>query len=257
MAVLGGLPSFAKASDSAGARGMDLLIFGPPGVGKTTLVATAQDSEYGSDLLLIDADGGLRSIEDRDDVAVWPNREELPEPSWKDLRGLIDKLVAAKGDLPFKTVALDSITAVYKDMILPSITGSREKQPRIQDWGEANRVLIKMIMDLKTLNAYGINTIFLGHTKEEKEIIDQDSGAYNIIVRLSGSPEGRDEILRTVNNVGYYSWDRGFRKRQIIFRADRKVDAPKFRQPQTGEQMPLTIENPTMGDILKFARRGK
>jgi hypothetical protein len=49
MAVLGGLPTFKKAGDFAGATGMDAVIFGPPGIGKTTLLATAQESELGKD----------------------------------------------------------------------------------------------------------------------------------------------------------------------------------------------------------------
>lgn len=251
--VLGGLPTFKKASDFAGTQGLDLVLFGPPGVGKTTLVSTAQDSESGKELLLFDIDGGLRSIEDRDDVAVWPDREELPEPTFADLRKIVDQVIAAKNKSPYKTLAFDSISSIYYDLILPKVVGSRDKQPRIQDWGEANRILIKLIMDLKTLNAYGINTIFIGHVKEEKEQIDEDTTIVNI--RLAGSPQGRDEILRTVNNVGYYAWDRGFKKRVLKFRAERKVDAPKFRQPQSGPQMPLELTEPTMDDILKYARR--
>ena len=37
--AIGGFPTFKKASDLAGATGLGLLIFGPPGVGKTFAAA--------------------------------------------------------------------------------------------------------------------------------------------------------------------------------------------------------------------------
>lgn len=261
MAVLGGLPQFKKAGDFAGHTGMDAVIFGPPGIGKTTLVATAQDSELGKDLLWFDIDGSVVTLEDRDDIAIWPDREELPEPQWKDLRKVVDDVIkAVKADpknFPYKTLAFDSITAIYYDLALPKVTGSKEAQPRIQDWGEANRLLLKLMSDLMTLNAYGINTIFIGHVQEEKEIIDEDKGTYVIHVKLAGSPQGRNEILRTVGTVGYYDWDRRFQNRELRFKPERKIDAPKFRQPKTGPQVPDKLVNPTMDELLKYARRGK
>lgn len=260
MPVLGGkLPQFKKPSSFAGNVGMNAVIFGPPGVGKTTLLATAQESEYGQDLLWLDFDGSVVTLEDRDDIAMWPDRSENPDVTFDQVRKLVDDLIAAaKADpkgFPYKTLGFDSITALYYDIILPKVTGGKEKQPRIQDWGEANRLLIKLMQDVMTLNPLGINTIFLGHVAEEKEVIDADKGTYVIHLKLAGSPQGRNEILRTVGTVGYYDWDRRYTKRELRFRPDRKVDAPKFRQPKTNQKMPDKLEDPTMHEVFKYARR--
>lgn len=257
MAVLGGLPTFKKAGDFAGVTGMDAVIFGPPGVGKTTFLATAQDSEFGKDLLWFDFDSSVVTLEDRNDIAIWPDREENPNPTWQDVRKITDQLIAAGSDSPYKTYGFDSITSLFYDYILPKVVGNRETQPHQGQWGEANRILIKWMMDLMTLNAKGINTIFLGHVTEEKEVLDEQTGSYVIHCRLAGTPKGRDEILRTVGTVGYYDWDRRFQNRELRFKPDKKVDAPKFRQPQSGPQVPDKLVNPTMGDLFKYARRGK
>lgn len=259
MPVLGGLPAFKSPKTFAGNVGMNAVIFGPPGVGKTTFLATAQDSDLGKDLLWFDLDASVVTLEDRDDIAMWPDREATPDVTYQDFRKVVDDVIAAaKKDpknFPYKTLGFDSITALYYDYIMPKVTGSKEKQPRIQDWGEANRILIKFMTDVMTLNALGIHTIFLGHVQEEKEVIDADKGTYVIHLKLAGSPQGRNEILRTVGTVGYYDWDRRFQKRELRFHPDRKVDAPKFRQPKSNQQMPDKLEDPTMQDVFKYARR--
>jgi len=261
MAVLGGLPQFKKAGDFSGATGMDAVIFGPPGIGKTTFLATAQDSEFGKDLLWFDIDSSVVTLEDRDDIAIWPDRLTDPDVTWQKFRKVVDDIIkAAKAnpkEFPFKTLGFDSITSIYYDLILPKVVGSKEAQPHQGQWGEANRILIKFMTDVMQLNSLGINTIFLGHVTEEKEVIDEEKGSYIIHLRLSGTPKGRDEILRTVGTVGYYDWDRRFQNRELKFKPERKVDAPKFRQPQSGPQMPDKLVNPTMDDLFRYARRGK
>lgn len=251
------LPQFKMAKDLAGRNGLNALIFGPPGVGKTTLCCTAQDSEHGRDVLLFDIDGGFASVADRDDIAVWPDREELPDPTWKDFRKLIDTMISLGPKAPYKTWILDSTSSIYNDLILPHITGGKDKQPRIQDWGEANRLLVKLIFDVKTMNSYGINTFFIGHIKEEREQIGDKPEDFVTNIRLAGTPGARDEVLRTVNVVGYYGWDRRKTKRILQFRPEARVDGPKFQQPQTGPQMPLEMTDPTMSEILEHARKGR
>jgi hypothetical protein len=249
--VTGRLPTFKKATSLQGCTGLSLLIFGPPGIGKTTLAATAQDSEFGKEVLLFNIDpGGAVSIMDREDVSIWPDPESTENPTWIEFRKVVDQLVALGAESPYKTIVFDSISSIYDDLIKPKVVGSTEKQPQLNQWGECNRYLIKFMLDVMTLNTKGINTIFIGHSLEEK---DEDT----ITVRLAGTPKGRDEILRNIGNVAFYDFDRRKVDRVLKFKPERKVDGPKFRQPQSGDQMPLEMTNPTMHDILKYARKGK
>jgi hypothetical protein len=258
MAVVSGLPTFRKAGEFAGATGMDAVIFGPPGIGKTSLLATAQDSAIGKDLLWFDIDSSVVTLEDRNDIAIWPDREVMPSPTWQDFRKTVDQIISNAESLPYKTYGFDSITSIYTSLILPKVTGSKEAQPHQGQWGEANRILIKFMTDVMTMNAKGINTIFLGHVTEEREVIDPDKpDNYITHLRLAGTPKGRDEILRTVGTVGYYDWDRRFTNRELRFRPDRKVDAPKFRKPKSGPEVPDKLVNPTMDDLFKYARSSR
>jgi GTPase SAR1 family protein len=243
--AIGGLPTFKKASDLAGATGLGLLIFGPPGVGKTTLASSAQQSELGRDAILFELDpNGYESVTDID-IPIWPTPED-GEVTYKEFRDIVDKLVGAKDKGPFKTIIVDSISAVYYDYILTKLTGSREKQPTQAQWGEANRIMIKLMMDLLSLTKFGINVIFIGHSMDQQ---DEES----TIKYLAGTPKGRDEILRNIGRVGYYDYDRRKVDRVLTFKPQRKVEGPKWRQPRTGDQMPLEFTNPTMHDILKYA----
>jgi GTPase SAR1 family protein len=246
--VVGGLPVFAKASDVSGKAGLGLLIFGPSGAGKTSLASTAQDSEYGRDVLFFMLDpGGADSIRDREDISLWPS-PDAPKPTWKDFRTVVDQVVAAGKDSPYKTLVFDSISSIYDDLIKVKITGSAEKQPQLNQWGEANRYLIKFMMDVLSLNAQGINTIFIGHTKEER---DEDT----VLIRLAGTPQARDEILRNIGNVAYLDFDARKTKRILKLKPERKIEGPKMRLPQSIKDVPLEYTDPTMHDIFSAWRK--
>lgn len=254
--VLAGLPVFKKAGDFAGTKGFNAVIFGPPGVGKSTLLATAQDSEHGKDLLWFDIDDSVATLSDRDDIAIWPDRETDPDVTWIKFRKVVDQVIAAGDKSPYKTLGFDSISSIYYNLIVPKVTGSKEAQPHQGQWGEANRIFLKFMSDVMMLNAKGIHTIFIGHVTEDKEILDPEHPEnYVVHLRLAGSPKGRDEILRTVGTVGYYDWDRRFQNRELKFEPDRKLDAPKFRKPMSGPAMPGKLVNPTMDDLFKYAQR--
>lgn len=239
-----GFPEFKKISESSGSVGTNMVIFGPPGVGKTTFACTAQDSEYGKDVLLFDVDSGRESVSDRSDVSF-----HVPE-SWADLRSMLDVALKLKGESPYKTLVFDSLSSIYYELLVPKLTGSQEKAPQLQQYGEAQRILMKFIRDAKSLCEHGINTVFLGHVKEES-----DDGVVNI--RLGLPPAVRDEVLLAVNHVGYLEYRQKTDDRVLHLRPPRRVSGPKFRQPRSGEQMPLEVPNPKMSDILNHVRKTK
>lgn len=239
-----GFPEFKKLTDADAVPGINMIIFGPPGVGKTTLAVGAQGTELGGNTVLVDVDHGRESVLDVQGVEFF-----VPE-SWAELRGVVDTAMALGADSPYKTWVFDSLTTIYHKLILPKVTGSQTSQVQLQHYGEAQRLLLKLIRDCVDLCEAGINTVFLGHVREEKTSGD-------ILEIFLNLPEKvRDLAIAEVNHVGYYTRDRKeISKRLLHFEPPRRVNGPKIRQTRTGFNMSLEIENPSMGNIFNELRK--
>lgn len=235
-----------KLTDSGKALGFNGVFFGAPGVGKTTLALTAQGTKHGGNVLLHDADQGRESVLD---VA---GAEFYVPSSWKELRENLDTALALKGDSPFKTHVFDSLSSMYHEHLMPMIEAKSSVRDGRALYGEAQKEMTKFVRDARSLCEYGINTIFIGHQKEDK--IDENTTA----IRLSLPPGLRNDILLIVNHVGYLARARRSEDRELHMKPpNTKVEGPKLRQPRTGEQVPLVIENPNMGNILTMLRESK
>lgn len=246
-----GFPQFKKLTEDEGALGVNMVVFGPPGVGKTTFALTAQDHPAAREVLLIDADKGRESVLDRD-VAY-----TVPE-SWDEARGLLDTALSLKGESPYKTLVFDSISSLYAELLFRKITKSDDGKLSLPQYDEAGRVFMKFMRDAKSLCEYGINTIFIGHVEEERENIGSAAEpSYVTNVKLSLTNKLRDKVLLSVNHVGYLEYQAKGDKRVLHFRPPRRVSGPKFRQTLSGEQMPLQLENPSMADIFNHVRKDK
>jgi hypothetical protein len=245
-----GFPEFPKLTQDRGALGWNGIIFGPPGVGKTTLALSAQNSVFGKEVLLIDVDEGRESVLDLDVAYTVPK-------TWLELRQLVDTAVKLKDGSPYKTYVFDSLTSIYHELLMPKVAGGADARIELQHYNEAQKMLTKLIRDMRSLIPYGINSIFLGHVLEEKENIGSKADpSYITNVRLNLPEKVRDQILSVVNHVAYYQRARGNGDdREVYFKPPTtRVAGPKIRQPKTAKQLDLTIKNPDMGSIFDHLR---
>jgi len=87
---------------------LKMLIYGPPGVGKTSLASTANNHEATSEVLFINVEGGVLSVSEAESMHL------AKIPSVVDLKNFdqLDEIFwfLAKGDHPFKTVCVDSLS---------------------------------------------------------------------------------------------------------------------------------------------------
>lgn len=255
-------PSFASVKDEAAETGINMVVFGPPGVGKTTFAASVKAARPDEGVLIFDIDVGRESVRDVDIHYAEPpkllaargsgeNTGDLDRKlSWGELRDYLDTALALKGSSPYKTLIFDSLSSIYYELLIPKVVGSETKKVEWPHYAEAQRLMTKFVRDAKSLCEYGINTIFTGHVKEEK-----DDEITNIRLSL---PQGvRNEVLLAVNHVGYLTRAKNGETRELHLAPPRRVDGPKFRQTQSGVQVPLLISDPTMGKLLDHLKKGK
>ncbi len=237
-------PAFSSIKDLATQVGFNGVLFGPPGVGKTTFISGF--SRLGP-MLLFDTDLGRESIIDVDNLFVAQNPDGS-KMTWDQLRGYLDTALALRDESPYKTYGFDSLSSIYYELLIPKVVGSETKKVEWPHYSEAQRLLTKFIRDAKSLCEYGINTVFTGHVKEES-----DGEVVNIRLAL---PQGvRNEILLAVNHVGYLQRAKNSETRELHFTPPRRVDGPKLRQTRTGKQAPLILTDPDASSLLDSLRK--
>ena len=230
------------ASEVKQAWGLNILIYGKPGVGKTTLCATAQDSPYGRNVLYVDLEGGTMSISDREDIAIFRPTK------WEDLRELHKALLDGV-DAPYQTVVVDSLTEV-QTMALKSITTA--DQITQQQWGLTNNRVLDFVRAMRGLtHSKGINTFFTALVREQK---DEQTGAVTVGPALT--PGAALNVEAAVDSMGYLTWNPKTGKRILHLDGDGKFTA-KVRQPMSNKRIPRAMEDPSMVAILEALRGGE
>jgi len=233
---------FLKASEVNDAWGVNMLVYGSPGVGKTTFAASAQDSPYGKDVLFIDVEGGVRSISDRADITIF-----RPD-DFDDIRKVF--LMLKNGELSaFKTVVVDSIGETQA-LGLRSImkTSKTPDLPGLQDYGKSNEQVGNLIRGLRGLaQSKGVNVIITALAVESK---DETTGA--VLTRPALTPKALELATGAVDMLGYLSQTKDGTR--VLNFAPSPSYMAKLRQPVSGAQIPLRIENPSLVDILAAMR---
>lgn len=234
-----------SASEVGDIWGINMLLYGVSGAGKTTLAASCEDSEYGRKVLYIDCEGGSMSVADRPDVFIFR------PTTWQDILAAF-KAIRDDPESAFKTIVVDSLTEAQQ-LAVRFILGNRPPESISQpDWQKINANLLEMTRAFRGLtHSRGINTIF---TATERMTENAQTGAVKIGPNLT--PQSSNSIQAAVDAVGYLTWNPKTGKRILHLDGDGQFVA-KVRQPRTGKLLPRAMEDPSLGALLDSMKGGK
>lgn len=147
-------------------RAQKVVIYGPEGIGKTTLAAAFPDP------LIIDTEGGTAHMDVR--------RIDKPE-SWEELLSII-KEVAATPDI-CKTLVID--TADWAEQLVTNYLCTKYKQSSIESFGYGKgytylaEEFAKLLSACDQIIAAGIHVVITAHAKMRKFEQPDEMGAYD------------------------------------------------------------------------------
>lgn len=179
-----------RAADPITVDRLNMVIYGPPGISKTSVAFTAEDP------LLLDFDKGSHRASNRKDVVLVSAWSEVADIKAEDLA-------------PFKTVIVDTAGRAL-DTLTVDIIRSNPKHGRggaltLQGYGELKS---RFGAFLKLLNSFGKDVVLIAHMDEQRSGDD-------IIERLDVQGGSKGEIYKSADAMGRIVIVNG--QRRLIF----------------------------------------
>ena len=209
------------------------LFYGPSGVGKTVLTATAADVPDMCPILFCDADMGTLSIVNR-------TFDVVPIKTIKDVENVNKYIRAHPGE--YKTVVVDGLTALYNQIIrqrlvAPGRTDNEDPYvPSQRDWMHGTFRLRVVIQMLKTAPVNFLATALVD------ERIDEFSGAK--VTRPGLSNKLAQEVGAEFDIVGYLSVKMQVKKATRILQLE--PFGGRIAKNRSIYILPAALEDPTM-----------
>ena len=230
------------------------LFYGPTGVGKTHLCATALNVPELCPILFVDTDGGLPTIRDiamrhKDKIKILRLEDAL------DDRRLQAAIFTNPGDR-FKTVILDSLNEYYAfqmDMHLEA-EGRAGQAPYRQDYGTLYSSMMGFIRDVK--NKSKVHFIA---TASESYLEDGMTGALHISPGFVGKLS--EQIPNLFHIVGYLTVEIVATQSGQLSSAEWTLQLlpygkVKAKARLSREEVLASIKDPTMHKIFQLVQEG-
>jgi len=212
-----------RASDPITVDRLNMVIYGPPGIAKTSLAFTAEAP------LLLDFDNGSHRAANRKDV--------VRVSSWGDIAN-----IDASDLEPFKTIIVDTagraLDALSVDIIKANPKHGRGGALTLQGFGELKS---RFGAFLKLLNSFGKDVVLIAHMDEQRNGDD-------VIERLDVQGGSKGEIYKTADAMGRLVIEN--KQRWLVFSP---TDAAFGKNP--GQLDPLKVPHFETADFEGFLGR--
>ncbi len=164
--------SFLLPGENVNTTGVSMIIYGPPGVGKTSLIKTLLGWTYEGgwnsqepyckpeEVLVLDVESGKEVLakERKLCCTVIPVAEETLSRFKNEVLPKIIEDIPSK--MPFKFVVLDNVSEYEKFLVLGLMKHRGKDLPDKREWGNSSVYVRKHLRDLRSLTFKGVNVIF-------------------------------------------------------------------------------------------------
>lgn len=135
-------------------RGISMIIYSNPGVGKTTLATTLDPQET----LIINAEAGLGPLLGKGHV-VFNILEAVNNFEFeKVIDDLYKQLRTTKH--PFKNIVIDNLSEIENQLILNITQRHGKEAPTLREYGDASFKMKQWIHNFRDLQFHGMNVVF-------------------------------------------------------------------------------------------------
>jgi AAA domain len=209
-----------RAQDPITVERLNVVVYGPPGLGKTSLAFSAEAP------LLLDFDNGSHRASNRKDV--------VRVSSWADVVG-----ITADDLAPYSTVIIDTagraLDAITADIIKTDPKGHKNGALTLPGYGTLKT---RFTGFLKLMNSFGKDVVLIAHMDEQRNGDD-------VIERLDVQGGSKGEIYKAADAMGRLVMENG--KRYLKFSP---ADAAFGKNP--GQLDPLLVPHPDSPEFATF-----